>query len=48
MLVNLTPGVNFNNILQAALTSADPESAKYSQVKQLFALSGSTSVKAAN
>jgi hypothetical protein len=28
MLVNLTPGVNFTNILQAAFTNADPESAK--------------------
>jgi len=39
--------VNFINILHAAFTQADPESAKKdSQVKQLFALSGSASVKA--
>ena len=42
------PGINFTIILQAAFTHADPKSAKKdSQVKQLFALLGSASVKAA-
>ena len=38
---------NFTNILRAAFMQADPKIAKKSQVKQLFALSGSASVKAA-
>ena len=43
----LPPRVNFTNILQAAFTLADSKSAKKdSQVKQLFALLGSLSVKA--
>ena len=47
MLVKLTLGVNFNNILGAAFTQADPKIAKKdSQVKQLFALLGSVCVKA--
>jgi len=32
------PGVNFINILRAAFTHADPESAKNSQVVSLFML----------
>ena len=48
MLVKFTPWVNFTIILQAAFMPADPKSAKKtSQVKQLFALLGSASVKVA-
>jgi len=43
--VNLTPGVNFINILQAAFTRADPKSAKNTV---FFALLGSAHVKAAS
>ena len=41
------PGINFIIILHAAFTPADPKAQKDSQVKQLFALLGSASVKAA-
>ena len=48
MLVKLTPGVNFTNVLRATFMCADPKSAKKTvKSKQLFALSGSASVKAA-
>ena len=44
---SLKPRVNFTIILQAAFTPGDPKSAKKdSQVKQLFALWGSASIKA--
>ena len=48
-MVKMTRGVNFNNVLPAAFTLADPKSAK----KQLdltvfFALLGSACVKAAH
>ena len=42
------PGVNFTNVLRAALTRADPKSAiKLLNLTVVFALLGSTSVKAA-
>jgi len=48
MLVKLTPGVDFTNILCTAFTCADPKSAKKDcQLDCLFALLGSGSIKAA-
>ena len=48
MLVKLTPGFNFINILQAVFMCTDTERAKKDcKVKQLFVLLGSLSVKAA-
>jgi hypothetical protein len=48
MLMKLTPGVNFINILQAAFMRAGPESAKKTDnLNVFFAHSGSTHVKAA-
>ena len=41
MLVKLTPGVNFTNVLQAAFTLADPESTKKAaQLDSLFCAFG--------
>ncbi len=49
MLMKLTPGVNFINILRAAFLSADPESAKKTDnLTVFFVLLGSASVKAAS
>jgi len=46
MLMNLTAGVNFINILQAAFTSADPPKAKNTvKLSVFFALLGSSPVK---
>jgi len=48
MLVKLTPGVNFINVLRAALIHADPKSVKFMLSLQYpFLLLGSASVKAA-
>jgi len=48
MLVNLTTGVNFTNILRAAFTLVGPKSAKrHCQLGCLFAHTGSAIVKAA-
>jgi hypothetical protein len=46
-LMKLTPGVNFINVLQAALTHADPESAKKKtdNLTVFFSLSGSVQAK---
>ena len=47
MIIKITPGVNFTNILLTAFTRTDPKSAKKdSQVKQLFVALGSACVKA--
>ncbi len=48
MLMNLTPGLNFINILGTAFTLADPESVKryLYDLAVLFTLLRSTSVKA--
>jgi len=48
MLMNLTPGVNFINILWAAFVGADPQSAKKAvKLSVFFPLSGSASAKPA-
>ncbi len=48
LVLLLTPGVNFINVLRAALTRADPESAKNTvKLSVFFPLLGSASVKAA-
>jgi len=48
MLVKLTPGVDFTNILRKAFTGTDPESAKkLTTLLSLFALLGSSCIKAA-
>jgi len=48
MLMKLTPGVNFTNILMAAFMRADPKDAKKTVgLTALFALLGSTHIKAA-
>jgi len=49
MLVKLTPGVNFTNILHKAFTRADPKSAKKTEegLNVFFVLLGSTHIKAA-
>jgi len=47
MLMKLTPGVNFINVLLAAFTRADPESVKFQLSHQYhFMLLGSARVKA--
>jgi hypothetical protein len=47
MLMKLTPGVNFINVLRTAFVLVDPESIKIQLSHQcLFTLSGPTSVKA--
>ncbi len=47
MLVKLSPGVNFINVLQAAFAHADPKSVKETiKLSVFFALLGSASVKA--
>jgi len=47
MLMKLTPGVNFTNIIWAAFTHADPQSAKKTvKLSVFFALSGSAHAKA--
>ena len=47
MLLNLTPGFNFINILCSAFTSADPKSVKKTvRLSIFFMLLGSTSIKA--
>jgi len=47
MLMNLTPGVNYINVLRTAFALVDPESVKIQLSNQcLFTLLGSTSVKA--
>ena len=49
MLVKLTPGVNFTNVLQAAFTSADPKSTKKTvKLSSFIALLGFAHVKAAH
>ncbi len=46
MLLNLTAGVNFINILQASFASADPKRAKNTvNLSVFFALLGSSNVK---
>ncbi len=46
MLVKLTPGLNFTNVLSTAFTLADPESVKrYLDFVVLFTLLGPTSIK---
>ncbi len=46
MLVKLTPGLNFTNVLSTAFTLADPESVKrYLDFAVLFTLLGPTSIK---
>jgi hypothetical protein len=45
MLMKLTTGVNFINVLRAAFAHADPKSAKRLKI---FALSGSACAKAAH
>jgi len=48
MLMKLTPGINFINVLQAAFTPANPESAKRKvKLSVFFPLLGSASAKAA-
>jgi len=44
MLIKLTPGVNFINIIHTAFTRADPKSVKKTVI--FFTLLGSTSIKA--
>ncbi len=48
MLMKLTLGVNFINVLQAAFTLVDPKSRKKPDNLTVFALSGYAPVKAAN
>jgi len=49
MLVKLTPGVNFINVLQAPFMRLDPESAKNTDgLTVFFALLGSACEKAAS
>ncbi len=49
MLVKLTTGVNFINVLQAAFAHADPKVQKRQSIQQfLFAHLGSAQVKAAH
>jgi len=49
MLVKLTIGVNFINVLQAAFAHADPKVKKRQSIQQLlFALLGSAQVKDAH
>jgi len=47
MLVNLTPGLNFINVLRTAFTHVDPKYAKKT-VKSAVVLLGPTTVKAAH
>jgi len=48
MLMKLTPGVNFTNILCKAFTRADPQSAKkIDNLTEFLALLGSAFIKAA-
>jgi hypothetical protein len=47
MLMKLTPGVNFTNILHAAFTCADPKGAKETDgLNVFFAVLGSEYIKA--
>ena len=48
MMIKLTSGLNFINVLRADFTHADPKSAKKTvKSSSFFALSGSASIKAA-
>jgi len=49
MLMKLSPGVNFINVLQAVFTGTDPKSAKKTDKSTVFfVLLGSVRVKASN